>query len=82
MGRDLRAIPAVKTRLPELRAEHGWSQADLAARLGASRETVNVVETGRYDPSLTLAFTIARMFAQPIERIFKADPRPRRNITS
>jgi len=61
--------------LSELRAEHGWSQADLAERLGVSRQTVNAVERGRYDPSLPLAFTIARVFALPIESIFKAEPR-------
>jgi putative transcriptional regulator len=64
--------------LPELRAAHGWSQADLAERLGVSRQTVNAVETGRYDPSLPLAFTIARLFAQPIEKIFKPEPRSHR----
>lgn len=78
VARDFRALPAVKNRLPELRAERGWSQADLAERLGVSRQTVNAVETGRYDPSLPLAFTIARLFAQPIERIFKPEPRQRR----
>jgi putative transcriptional regulator len=68
----------MKNRLPDLRAERGWSQADLADRLGVSRQTVNAVETGRYDPSLPLAFTIARLFALPIERIFKAEPRSHR----
>jgi putative transcriptional regulator len=63
----------VKNRLPELRAQRGWSQAELAEKLGVSRQTVNAVETGRYDPSLPLAFAIARLFAQPIERIFKPD---------
>jgi putative transcriptional regulator len=69
----------VKNRLPELRAERGWSQAELADRLGVSRQTINAVETGRYDPSLPLAFTIAHVFAQPIERIFKPELRPRRS---
>ena len=68
----------MKNRLPELRAARGWSQADLAQRLGVSRQTVNAVETGRYDPSLSLAFTIARLFAEPIERIFKPEPRSHR----
>jgi len=62
----------VKNRLRELRAEHGWSQADLAGRLGVSRQTVNALETERYDPSLPLAFKIARLFHKPIEDIFEA----------
>jgi len=57
----------------ELRAERGWSQADLATRLDVSRQTVNAVETGKYDPSLPLAFKIARLFEQPIEAIFQPD---------
>ena len=57
-------------RLKVLRAERNWSQADLALQLGVSRQTVNALETGRYDPSLPLAFKIARVFAQPIEAIF------------
>lgn len=57
-------------RLKVLRAERNWSQADLALQLGVSRQTVNALETGRYDPSLPLAFRIARVFAQPIESIF------------
>ena len=56
--------------LKALRAERDWSQADLAAALGVSRQTVNALETGRYDPSLPLAFKIARVFARPIESIF------------
>lgn len=63
-------------RLRVLRAERGWSQADLAERLGVSRQTVNAIETGRYDPSLPLAFALARVFAQPIEAIFDPDSRP------
>jgi len=59
-----------------LRAEHNWSQAELAARLSVSRQTVNAVETGKYDPSLPLAFRIARLFALSIEAIF--DPGPPR----
>ena len=57
-------------RVRELRTERGWSQADLADRLDVSRQTVNAIETGKYDPSLPLAFKIARLFSQPIEAIF------------
>lgn len=57
-------------RLRVLRAERRWSQADLAERLGVSRQTVNAIETGKYDPSLPLAFTIAKMFELKIEEIF------------
>ena len=57
-------------RLKVCRAERNWTQADLAEQLGVSRQTVNALETGRYDPSLPLAFKIARVFAQPIEAIF------------
>ncbi|MDI6625509.1 MAG: helix-turn-helix transcriptional regulator [Brevundimonas sp.] len=60
----------MNNRLKVLRAERSWSQADLAERLGVSRQTVNALETGRYDPSLPLAFRIARIFEQPIEAIF------------
>ena len=60
----------MNNRLKVLRAERNWSQADLADRLGVSRQTVNALETGRYDPSLPLAFRIARIFEQPIEAIF------------
>ena len=56
--------------LKELRAERGWSQSELATVLSVSRQTVNAIETGRYDPSLPLAFAIARLFGQPIEAIF------------
>jgi putative transcriptional regulator len=54
----------------ELRAERGWSQAHLAERLEVSRQTINAIETGRYDPSLPLAFAIARLFEATIEEIF------------
>ena len=60
----------MKNRLKVLRAERNWSQAELADHLGVSRQTVNALETGRYDPSLPLAFKIARLFEQPIESIF------------
>jgi putative transcriptional regulator len=53
-----------------LRAERGWSQGELAERLGVSRQTVNAIETGKYDPSLPLAFSIARLFSLSIESIF------------
>lgn len=57
-------------RLRDLRAERGWSQADLAEKLNVSRQTVNALETGRYDPSLPLAFSIAKLFKLRIEEIF------------
>ena len=56
--------------LRELRAERGWTQADLSDELGVSRQTVNAIETGKYDPSLPLAFRIAALFDRPIEAIF------------
>lgn len=61
----------MKNRLRVLRAEQRWSQADLAERLGVSRQTVNAIETEKYDPSLPLAFKIARLFTMPIEEIFE-----------
>jgi putative transcriptional regulator len=64
----------VKNLLRVLRAERRWSQAELAERLGVSRQTVNAIETGKYDPSLPLAFQIARLFDKPIEQIFFPDP--------
>ena len=63
----------MKNRIRELRAERGWSQADLAQQLDVSRQSVNAIETGRYDPSLPLAFAIARLFKLPIESIFTPD---------
>jgi len=63
----------VKNRLRVLRAEKGWSQADLADRLEVSRQSVNAIETGKYDPSLPLAFKIAKIFEAPIEQIFSED---------
>lgn len=56
--------------IKQLRSERGWTQADLADRLDVSRQTVNALETGRYDPSLPLAFALARLFETPIETIF------------
>ena len=63
----------MKNRLKVLRAERDWSQADLADKLEVSRQSVNAIETGKYDPSLPLAFRIARLFALPIEQIFAED---------
>jgi putative transcriptional regulator len=60
----------MNNRLRVMRAEREWSQAELAERLGVSRQTVNAIETGKYDPSLPLAFKIARLFGEPIEHIF------------
>jgi len=66
----------MKNRLRVLRAEREWSQAELADRLGVSRQTVNAIETEKYDPSLPLAFKVARLFARPIEEIFSDAPAP------
>ncbi|HYP42233.1 MAG TPA: helix-turn-helix transcriptional regulator [Chloroflexia bacterium] len=63
----------MKNRLKVLRAERDWSQADLAEKLDVSRQTVNALETGKYDPSLPLAFKIARLFDKRIEEIFQPD---------
>jgi putative transcriptional regulator len=63
----------MKNRLRVLRAEREWSQADLAARLEVSRQSVNAIETGRFDPSLPLAFKLARLFGTTIEAIFVDD---------
>jgi putative transcriptional regulator len=60
----------MNNRLKVLRAERDWSQAELAERSGVSRQTINAVETGKYDPSLPLAFKLAQIFGQPIEAIF------------
>lgn len=62
--------PVVKNRLKVLRAMHDWSQAELAERLAVSRQAINAIETGKHDPSLPLAFRIARLFDLPIEDIF------------
>jgi putative transcriptional regulator len=61
----------VRNDLRERRAERGWSQGDLAERLGVSRQTVNAIETGKYDPSLGLAFSIAKLFKVRIEDVFQ-----------
>ena len=61
----------MRNRLRELRAERQWSQADLAEKLEVSRQSVNAIETGKYDPSLPLAFKIARLFGKGIEEIFE-----------
>ena len=63
----------MKNRLKVLRAERDWSQQDLADRLGVSRQSVNAIETGKYDPSLPLAFRIAGVFDKRIEEIFVRD---------
>ena len=65
----------MRNRLRVLRAERGWSQAELAARLGVWRQTVNAIETEKYDPSLPLAFTIARVFKLRIDEIFEPNGR-------
>ncbi|HQF62270.1 MAG TPA: helix-turn-helix transcriptional regulator [Anaerolineaceae bacterium] len=64
----------MKNQLKVLRAQRDWSQADLADRLDVSRQTVNAIETGKYDPSLPLAFKIARLFGVTIEQIFEEEP--------
>lgn len=61
----------MKNRIKVLRAERDWSQAELADKLAVSRQTVNAIETGKYDPSLPLAFKIAEIFGQSIEQIFQ-----------
>lgn len=61
------------SRIRELRERFGWSQGELAERLAVSRQTINAIETGKYDPSLPLAFRIARLFGKPIESIFLPD---------
>jgi putative transcriptional regulator len=63
----------MKNKLRVLRAERDWTQADLAERLNVSRQTINAIETGKYDPSLPLAFAIAHIFELPIEAIFSPD---------
>ncbi len=65
----------MKNQLKVLRAQRDWSQADLADRLEVSRQTVNAIETGKYDPSLSLAFKIARLFGLTIEQVFEEEPK-------
>ena len=64
----------MQSRVRELRESQGWSQGELAERLAVSRQTVNAIETGKYDPSLPLAFRIARLFGAPLEAIFLPEP--------
>jgi putative transcriptional regulator len=70
-------VPVVKNRLKVLRAERDWSQGDLARRLEVSRQSVNAIETGKYDPSLPLAFKLARVFGLRIEEIFEEETEAR-----
>jgi putative transcriptional regulator len=60
----------VKNRIPDLRAERAWTQADVALRIGVSRQTINAIETGKFDPSLPVAFRLARLFDLTIEEVF------------
>ena len=71
----------MRNRLRVLRAEHEWSQAELATRLNVSRQTVNAIETGKYDPSLPLAFQMAGLFNLRIEDIFRPNPNGAGNVT-
>lgn len=66
-------IPGVRNRLKVLRAERDWSQGELAGQLQVSRQTINAIETGKYDPSLPLAFRIARLFGRSIEAVFEPE---------
>lgn len=74
-GRRLQALP-VKNRLKVLRAERDWTQAQLAAELEVSRQTINAIEKGKFDPSLPLAFKAARLFGLSIEEIFQDEAAP------
>ena len=65
----------MKNRIKTLRTDRAWSQAELANRLGVSRQTVNAIERGKYDPSLPLAFKLAQLFGESIEEIFDPDAR-------
>jgi putative transcriptional regulator len=69
----------MKTKLRVLRAEREWSQADLAERLHVSRQTINAIETGKYDPSLSLAFNIAKLFARSLEDVFLPEEAERKS---
>lgn len=64
----------MKNRIKVLRAEHNWTQAELAERLGVSRNSVNAIETGKYDPSLPLAFLIAGVFGMRVDEVFQNKP--------
>ena len=66
----------MKNRLKVLRAERDWRQADLADRLGVSRQTINAIEKGKFDPSLSLAFKMMHLFGKPIEEIFQPEVSP------
>ena len=68
---DTNSGTKLKNRLRVLRAERGWSQAELGGRIGVSRQAVNAIETGKHDPSLPLAFRLARLFGMSIEEIFE-----------
>ena len=72
----------MKNIIKALRTEQGWSQAALADRLGVSRQSVNAIETGKYDPSLPLAFAIARLFEKSIEEIFEDGTEPRAKLAA
>lgn len=63
----------MRNRITELRAERAWTQADLALRIGVSRQTINAIETGKFDPSLPVAFRLARLFDRSIEDVFTDD---------
>ena len=65
----------MKNRIADLRAEHAWTQADLAQRIGVSRQSINAIETGKFDPSLPVAFRLAKLFNLTIEDIFTDDQR-------
>jgi len=67
------SVHAMKNLVRDLRTDRQWSQGDLADRLEVSRQTINAIETGRYDPSLPLAFAIAKLFGKPIEKIFSPE---------
>ncbi len=63
----------MKNRIPQLRAERSWTQADLAHRISVSRQTINAIETGKFDPSLPVAFRLAKLFNLTIEEVFLDD---------
>ncbi len=69
-------LSLMNNRLRVLRAEREWSQAELGGRLGVSRQAINAIETGKHDPSLPLAFRVARLFDMPIEDVFQDDQGP------